>query len=72
MPCIKEASILLIIMPEGNQANYLPINGSNRFPSKHSSYLDDLVDLKVLEGWIQGHAEERTQTAVSGEHICKR
>lgn len=29
-----------------------------------ASYLDDLVDLEVLEGWIQRHPEEE-KTAVS-------
>lgn len=29
------------------------------------TYPDDLVDLEVLEGWIQRHPEEETQTAVS-------
>lgn len=37
----------------------------SKIDSPQHTYLDDLVNLEVLEGWIQGHPEEKTQTAVS-------
>lgn len=37
----------------------------SKIDAPYHTYLDDLVNLEVLEGWIQGHPEEKTQTAVS-------
>lgn len=37
----------------------------SKIDSPRHTYLDNLVDLEVLEGWIQGHPKEKAHASVT-------